>query len=84
MIWYFISCTLFDCHKSEAHTIKISTSSGDINVALKIIGFVDDMTCTRVAERKNTVKYLLSKMQDDAQLWKDVIWCSVSNLQVLR
>ena len=44
MIWCFISCTLFDCHKAEANVMEILTPFGDHRVLLHMVGFVDDST----------------------------------------
>ena len=81
MMWFFISCMLFDCPESEVHLMKIYTPSVDIKVTLNLIGFMDDTTFTAGAERTYTIQDVLAKMQDDndTQLWQDLLWFSNSN-----
>ena len=68
IIWCFILCMLFDCHKSLTHLMKMSTPSDDTNVALNLIGFANDTICTTGTERNDSVQDLIVKMKEDAQL----------------
>ena len=61
MIWCFISCTLFECHKSESHSMKSSTQSVNINIALNLIGLLDYTTYATRVERTDTVQDLLKR-----------------------
>ena len=84
MIWCFISCTCFDYHKLQAHLINMFSPSGNINVALNLIDFVDDILLVTGDKRNDTVQDILWKMQEDAQLWHNLLWCSGRNLKLSK
>ena len=47
---------------------------------MSIIGFVDDSTCMTGGDPNQPVEALLSMIQEDAQLWSDLLWCSSGKL----
>ena len=51
-------------------------------IRMSIIGFVDDSTCMTGGDPTKPVEVLLSMMQDDAQLWSDLLWCSGGKLEL--
>jgi hypothetical protein len=72
MIWCFTSSTLFE---SPDRTVTLSFS---------MVGFVDDSTSTVNDFHNNaaTVDSLLARLQIDAQLWNDLLWCSGGMLEL--
>ena len=81
-IWCFISCKLFHCHQAKAHGMLLASPDGDISLRLSIIGFVDDSTCTTGGDPTKSIDELLHKMQQDAQLWNDLLWASGGKLEL--
>ena len=49
---------------------------------MSIIGCVDDSTCMTGGDPTQPVEALLSMMQDNAQLWSDLLWCSGGKLEL--
>ena len=82
MIWCFISSKLFDCHQKNAHSLLFASPTGEMVIRMSIIGFVDDSTCMTGGDPTQPVEALLSMMQDDAQLWSDLLWCSGGKLEL--
>ena len=64
--------------------MEISTPFGDHRVLLHMVGFVDDSTTVTGGNKTDTVQDLLKKMQEDAQLWYDLLWCSGGNLELSK
>ena len=64
--------------------MEILTPFGDHCVLLHMVGFVDDSTTITGGNKTDTVQDLLKKMQEDAQLWCDLLWCSGGNLELSK
>jgi hypothetical protein len=58
--------------------------AGDTVVIFNMVGFVDDSTCITGCNPDDTLQELLEKMQDNAQLWHDLLWCSESKLELSK
>jgi hypothetical protein len=85
MIWCFISSTLFDYHQSQAYGAVFESPDRKVTVTFSMVGFVDDSTGTVNsfnATTQPTPEELLNKMQHDAQLWHDLLWCSGGMLEL--
>jgi hypothetical protein len=85
MIWCFISSTLFDCHQSQAYGATFESPDRTVHVTFSMVGFVDDSTGTVnsfASDMQPTTKSLLAKMQHNAQLWHDLLWCSGGMLEL--
>jgi hypothetical protein len=86
MIWCFISSTLFDCHQSQAYGATFESPDRTVHVTFSMVGFVDDSTGTVnsfASDTQPTTESLLAKMQHDAQLWHDLLWCSGGMLELV-
>ena len=62
----------------------MSLPSGNINVVLNLIGFVDDILLVTGDKKNDLVQDILWKMQEDAQLWHNSLCCSGSNLKLSK
>jgi hypothetical protein len=84
MIWCFISSTLFDCHQERAYGALFESPDCKVTITFSMVGFVDDSTGTvnDFANNAATVENFLSKLQHDAQLWNDLLWCSGGMLEL--
>jgi hypothetical protein len=83
-IWCFISSVLFQCHNERASGMLFQSPEGDMIVRFNMVGFVDDSTCITGGNPDDTLQELLKKMQDDAQLWHDLLWCSGGKLELSK
>jgi hypothetical protein len=80
----------------QLHLIRLSPVPGirrnlriprnrKVIVTFSMVGFVDDSTGTINSFRSHTTptpESLLKKMQHDAQLWHDLLWCSGGMLEL--
>jgi hypothetical protein len=82
VIWCFISSKLFQAYNTKAHGITFSSPTGDTSLRVSIIGFVDDSTCITEGLPGGTLKELLFRMEEDAQLWNDLLWSSGGKLEL--
>jgi hypothetical protein len=84
-IWLFISSTLFDIHNRLAHGARFVSPDGQHKVELSMVGFVDDSTGTCNDFRPQDevpVQELLSRMEQDAQLWNNLLYCTGGKLEL--
>lgn len=84
-IWLFISSTLFDIHESQAHGATFISPDGSTRVHLSMVGFVDDSTGSCNDFQPSTqqpLQNLFQRMQRDAQLWNDLLYCSGGKLEL--
>jgi hypothetical protein len=86
MIWCFISSTLFNCHQARAYGTVFESPDRTISLSFSMVGFVDDSTSTVNWFDNNdaTIKDLLARLQQDAQLWHDLLWCSGGMLEISK
>jgi hypothetical protein len=84
-IWLFISSTLFDIHQDISHGATFTTPDGAISVRITMVGFVDDSTgtCNDFRPQQQVELTTLSSwMEQDAQAWNDLLWCSGGRLEL--
>jgi hypothetical protein len=84
-IWLFISSTLCDLHEQLAHGATFISPDGHDKIHISIVGFVDDSTgiCNDFQPQSQIDhNELSSRMQHDAQLWNDLLWCSGGKLEL--
>ena len=84
-IWLLISSTLFDIHNSNAFGTTFTTPDGTITSRLTMVGFVDDSTgsCNDFQPQGQcSLEVLAARMQQDAQLWNDLLFCSGGRLEL--
>jgi len=84
-IWLFISSTLFDLHEQQAYGASFSSPDGTQQVRLTMVGFVDDSTGTCNDYQpmgECSLETLAERMQHDAQLWNDLLFCSGGRLEL--
>jgi hypothetical protein len=84
MIWCFISSTLSDCHQAHAFGATFESPDRTVTISFSMVGFVDDSTGSVNDFHANTatVDSLLDRLQVDAQLWNDLLWCSGGMLEL--
>ena len=85
VIWCFVSSILFDCHNQKAHGIVFSSPNRQVVARMSMVGFVDDSTTITGCDQDNedqTANKLIERMQHDAQLWSDLLWCSGGKLEL--
>jgi hypothetical protein len=84
-VWLIICSTLFDCHQKASHGAEYFTPDDTIKIKLSMAGFVDD-TKGQINDMRNTKpmtnEMLMSRMQDDAQLWGDLLHVSGGALEI--
>jgi hypothetical protein len=86
-IWLFISSTLFDLHKSQAHGASFISPDGQYTTSFSMVGFVDDSTGTCNDFQPNTelpFPALCERMQQDAHLWSNLLYCSGGKLELSK
>jgi hypothetical protein len=87
-IWCFVSSILFDSYESIAHLATYSNPSGDKNLALGMIGFVDDCNgqtnSFHKEETGDTVKGLLQQTSLNAQAWSSLLRASGGALEMSK
>jgi hypothetical protein len=84
-IWLFISSTLFDIHKGLAHGAQFVSPDGQHHVHFSMVGFVDDSTGTCNdfrPQNEGSIHEILRKMEDDAQLWSNLLYCTGGKLEL--
>jgi hypothetical protein len=85
VVWCFLSSILFDCHASKAHGAVFESPDKKSSIQLFMIGFVDDsndQVNIFTADHLPTPRTLITMMQDDAQLWSDLLWASGGALKL--
>jgi hypothetical protein len=85
-IWcMLVSSVLFACHEEKGHGAYFCTPDKQMSVSLSMVGFVDDST-NQVNEfeldSQPTPEFLRKIMQQDAQLWSDLLWLSGGLLEL--
>lgn len=83
-IWCFVCSVLFDAFASQAHGATFTDYHNCKETKLFMIGFVDDCTQrvnTFKAENPPSTTQLITLMQQDAQLWNDLLWASGGALE---
>ena len=80
MIWFFISCLLFDLYDQLAHPALYCTPDRLNAMQLALIGFVDDNNGQTnnfmEDEDDDTVPELMSRTRNNAQIWADILGAS--------
>ena len=83
-IWCFLCSVLFDAFESKAHGAEFLDYNHTIRLPVFMIGFVDDCT-QRVnlfeAATQPQPERLIELMEQDAQLWNDLLWASGGSLE---
>ena len=85
--WVFISSILFECHASQAKGATFETPNKSIQITIHQLGFVDDTTNRTndfTAVSQPDEKELVRLMQQDAQLWHDILWSSGGALELSK
>ena len=82
-IWCFLCSVLFDAFESKAHGAQF-IDYNQTSRLIYMIGFVDDCT-QRVnlfeSQSQPSSEKLISLMEQDAQLWNDLLWASGGALE---
>ena len=84
-IWLFISSTLFDIHAQLSHGVTFVSPDGKNKVHMSMVGFVDDSTgsCNDFQPSYQApLQELFQRMQYDAQLWNNLLYCSGGKLEL--
>ena len=84
-IWLFISSTLFDIHHAKSHGASFVSPDGQHSVSFSMVGFVDDSTgtCNDFQQQQEApLEELLKRMEYDAQLWNNLLYCSGGKLEL--
>ena len=82
VIWCFVSSKLFECYESKAHGMTFTSPDGTVQFSMAIVGFVDDTTCITSGDPSQPLQAMLQRMQDDAQLWNNLLWSSGGCLEL--
>lgn len=86
-VWYMISSILFKAHEAESHGATFCTPSSQESVNFSMVGFVDDSTgrVNQFHQRPQpSIQQMTSNMQDDAQLWNDMLWFLGGKLELAK
>jgi len=84
-IWLFISSTLCDIHNKHSHGATFTNPDGTESVTISMVGFVDDSTGSYNDFRPQhelPFDTMMDNMQQDAQTWNDLLWCSGGKLEL--
>lgn len=86
-IWLFLSSTIFDVHKSLAYGAKYISPDGKHQVTMSMVGFVDDSTGILndfQPQSESSIPELCRRMQHDAQLWNNLLFCTGGKLELTK
>ena len=83
-LWLFVSSVLFDVYETKSFGMNFKTPAGDYSYRMAIIGLVDDTTCSTDADPTASVSDLIKRVQHDAQIWHDLLWCSGGKLETSK
>lgn len=83
-ILLIISSTLFDIHKELSNRATFSDTVQEIEVHITLVGFVDDVTgqTNDFYNEDVTPEELIHLMQEDAQVWKNLLWLTGGLLEL--
>lgn len=84
-IWLQICSVLFDCHNQKSYGANYSTPDGTLQFKTGMTGFVDDtkgQTNNLLSKHPMLLHQLIFRMQDDAQLWGDLLHVSGGTLEI--
>ena len=62
--------------------MTFSSPDGSVTFSVAIIGFVDDTTCITSGDPSKPLADMLHQIQEDAQLWNDLLWSSDGCLEL--
>jgi len=73
--WLFMSSTLFDIYEPKAAGSKFASPDGNLEVEVKLIGFVDDVrNSTNLFDQDDApLDQLVQAATNDSQLWHDLL-----------
>jgi len=78
----FESCTLFDCHETEAHCSSFHSFDKKHQVQFFMVGFADDGAGhVNTMDPTMSIDELIERMNEDAQWWNDLLWTSGGDLE---
>ena len=87
IIWLLISSLLFDVYDESSHGATFNSTDGSAVTRLGLSGFVDDtnavVNCNR-PQHDTPISELLPIMQQDAQLWCDLLHISGGKLELSK
>jgi hypothetical protein len=88
MIWCFLSCILFDCYDLQSHKATYSNPDRSDCMEIGMIGFVDDTNGQTndlmIDETNETLPVLLHNLQENAQLWANLLGASGGALELSK
>ena len=71
-------------HSGKAHGMIFKTPDGKIVLHITIVGFVDNTTVITDGSQYKPIDQLLKRMQQDADLWNQLLWASGSKLELSK
>ena len=87
-IWCFLSSILYDCYNKEAAKATYTTPSGSEDVALGMVGFVDDSNGqTNLFDRDDTEitrQQIIVQLEHNAQLWAELLGATGGALELSK
>ena len=87
-IWCFISSVLYDCYDQLSATAEYCAPDGSKGLTLGMVGFVDDSNgqtnSFRAPETSRTPLTVLTQMQNNAQIWSDLLEVSGGALELSK
>ena len=86
IIWVVILNTLICCHETQGNGAVYFDPTGNIAVKINVLGFVDDCSgqVTFSDLDSKVLEILKTKMQTDAQLWRDLLHVSGGELSHIK
>ena len=76
VLWIIISSILIDAHQANSHGAQYSSPDHKTYITFSIVGFVDDSS-SQVNDfstnLQDNIAHLISNMQQDLQLWSDML-----------
>ncbi len=86
-VWLQICYVLFDCHDQQSYGANYSSPDGTIKFKESMTGFVDDtkgQTNDQTSTAAMPLLQLIARMQEDAQLWGDLLHVSGGALEISK
>ncbi len=86
-IWLQICLVLLDCHFQRSFGAYYASPDGETTFKTSMTGFVDDtkgQTNDMESEQVLPLQKLLTRMQSDAQLWRDLLHVTGGALEIKK
>ena len=84
-VWGMLASKLFDLHDEHNFGSKYKSIAKSMHeIIIGMLGFVDDNNISNNGEKYKTLRDILQRTQNDAQLWNDILRSSGGALELTK